>query len=90
MVEGRVDGAKEGTPVIVNGQRTHIIGRVSMDMLTVDLTHVRGAQVGSTVELWGGNLPAAEVAPYADTIPYTLFTGITRRVHKKYINAECI
>lgn len=87
---GYADGyprhAKEGTPIIVNGQRTHIIGRVSMDMLTVDLTHVKGVKVGSSVELWGDSLPAAEVALYADTIPYTLFTGITRRVHKKYIN----
>ena len=86
---GYADGyprhAKEGTPVIVNGQRTHIIGRVSMDMLTVDLTHINNAKVGARVELWGDNLPAAEVAPYADTIPYTLFTGITRRVHKKYL-----
>lgn len=87
---GYADGyprhAKDGTPVMVNGQRTTIIGRVSMDMLTVDLTHVKDAKVGAKVELWGDNLPAAQVAPYADTIPYTLFTGITRRVHKKYIN----
>lgn len=86
---GYADGyprhAKDGTPVIVNGQRTRIIGRVSMDMLTVDLTHIKDAKVGAKVELWGDQLPAAEVAPYADTIPYTLFTGITRRVHKKYI-----
>lgn len=87
---GYADGyprhAKEGTPVMVNGQRTHIIGRVSMDMLTVDLTHIKDVNVGSSVELWGDNLPAAEIAPFADTIPYTLFTGITRRVHKRYIN----
>lgn len=88
---GYADGyprhAKDGTPVIVNGQRTHIIGRVSMDMLTVDLTHINGAKVGSKVELWGENLPAVEVACYCDTVAYTLFTGITRRVHKKYIDS---
>lgn len=87
---GYADGyprhAKEGTPVIVNGQRTKIIGRVSMDMLMVDLTHIENVKVGSQVELWGNRLPAAEIATYCDTIPYTLFTGITRRVHKKYIN----
>ncbi|WP_273860085.1 alanine racemase [Photobacterium sp. GSS17] len=86
---GYADGyprhAKDGTPVLVNGQRTRIIGRVSMDMLTVDLTHIDDARVGAKVELWGDNLLAAEVAPYCDTVPYTLFTGITRRVHKKYI-----
>ena len=89
---GYADGyprhAKEGTPIIVNGQRTQIIGRVSMDMLTVDLTHVKDVTVGSKVELWGDQLPAAEVATYCDTIPYTLFTGITRRVYKKYIHVS--
>ncbi|MBU2862740.1 alanine racemase [Reinekea forsetii] len=87
---GYADGyprhAKDGTPVMVNGQRTALIGRVSMDMLTVDLTQVTDAQVGSKVELWGESLAAAEVATYCDTIPYTLFTGVTRRVHKRYIN----
>ena len=83
---GYADGyprqAKTGTPVIVNGQRTRIIGRVSMDMMTVDLTGI-DARLGSKVELWGKNLLANEVAPWADTISYTLFTGITRRVHRK-------
>jgi alanine racemase len=86
---GYADGyprhAQNGTPVIVDGQRTQLIGRVSMDMLTVDLSHLPDANIGSTVELWGDNLPAAEVAPYCGTIPYTLFTGITRRLHKRYI-----
>lgn len=85
---GYADGyprhAKDGTPVMVNGVRTQLVGRVSMDMLTVDLTHVPNAEIGSTVELWGKNIKAAEVAHYCDTIPYTLFTGITRRVHKEY------
>ena len=89
---GYADGyprhAVSGTPVIVNGQRTQIIGRVSMDMITVDLTHIKDAHVGADVEFWGKNLPAAEVAPYCNTIPYTLFTGITRRVHKVYAGAE--
>ncbi|MEM5535270.1 alanine racemase [Neptuniibacter pectenicola] len=85
---GYADGyprhAKNGTPVLVDGHKSQIIGRVSMDMLAVDLTDIPDANVGSYVELWGENLPAAEVAAYCDTIPYTLFTGITRRVHKKY------
>lgn len=87
---GYADGyprhAKTGTPVLVNGKRTRIIGRVSMDMLAVDLTDIEDANVGSHVELWGKNLLASEVAPWCDTIPYTLFTGITRRVHKAYKN----
>jgi alanine racemase len=86
---GYADGyprhAKNGTPVLVDGKLTQIIGRVSMDMLAVDLTALPEAGVGSHVEFWGDNLKASEVATYCDTIPYTLFTGITRRVHKKYI-----
>lgn len=86
---GYADGyprhARNGTPVLVNGKRTQIIGRVSMDMLAVDLTDLPDAGVGSQVEFWGENLKASEVATYCDTIPYTLFTGITRRVHKIYI-----
>jgi alanine racemase len=86
---GYADGyprhAKSGTPVLVDGKLTQIIGRVSMDMLAVDLTDLPEAGVGSYVEFWGDNLKASEVATYCDTIPYTLFTGITRRVHKKYI-----
>ncbi|EAR62338.1 alanine racemase [Neptuniibacter caesariensis] len=86
---GYADGypryAKSGTPVLVNGQKSQIIGRVSMDMLAVDLTDIPDAEVGSYVEFWGDNLAASEIATYCDTIPYTLFTGITRRVHKKYI-----
>ena len=83
---GYADGyprqAKNGTPVLVNGQRTRLIGRVSMDMLTVDLTDI-DAGLGSTVEFWGENLLANEVAPWCGTISYTLFTGVTRRVHRK-------
>lgn len=86
---GYADGyprhAKNGTPVLVDGHKTQIVGRVSMDMLTVDLTDIPTATVGSHVELWGENIPANEVATCCDTIPYTLYTGITRRVHKKYI-----
>ena len=87
---GYADGyprhAVTGTPVWINGQRSRIIGRVSMDMLAVDLTDLPEAGVGTEVEFWGRNITAAEVAPLCGTIPYTLFTGITRRVHKRYIN----
>ncbi len=85
---GYADGyprhARSGTPVFVNGQKSQIIGRVSMDMLAVDLTAIPDAAVGSYVELWGDTLAANEIATCCNTIPYTLFTGITRRVHKKY------
>ncbi|MCB1639589.1 MAG: alanine racemase, partial [Thiothrix sp.] len=71
--------ATDGTPVLLNGRRTRLIGRVSMDMLTIDLGG-QEARVGDPVELWGRHIDAADVARHAATIPYTLFTGITRRV----------
>ncbi len=86
---GYADGyprqAVEGTPIIVHGQRTQLIGRVSMDMLTVDLTDLPEANVGSEVEFWGEKISANEVAAYCDTIAYHLFTGVTNRVPRKYI-----
>ncbi|MDO6682704.1 alanine racemase [Oceanobacter sp. 5_MG-2023] len=88
---GYADGyprqAEEGTPVIVNGQRTRLLGRVSMDMMTVDLTDVDGAAVGNAVELWGSQLDANEVAAHCDTISYHLFTGVTRRVPRIYLTS---
>ena len=75
---------RSGAPILIEGQRTNIVGRVSMDMITVDLTDLPKATIGSSAELFGAALTAAELAPWANTIPYTLFTGITRRVHKVY------
>jgi len=71
--------APPGTPVLVNGQRVPLIGRVSMDMITVDL---RGcdAKVGDPVILWGEGLPADEVAQFAETIAYELFCNVAPRV----------
>lgn len=86
---GYADGyprqAIEGTPVLVDEQRTRLIGRVSMDMLTVDLTDLPDSDVDSDVEFWGEKLHANEVATYCDTIAYHLFTGVTNRVPRKYI-----
>ncbi len=73
--------AKPGTPVLVNGQRVPLIGRVSMDMLTVDLSSQPQAKPGDKVTLWGKDLPVEEIAKHADTIPYTLVCGVTQRVH---------
>lgn len=80
--------AKSGTPVLVNGVRCQLIGRVSMDMLAVDLRPVPGARLNDSVVLWGKALPAHEVAKWADTIAYELFTGITRRVKVQYTLRE--
>lgn len=79
---GYADGyprhAPTGTPVMVDGQRSQLIGRVSMDMLCIDLTDVPQAGLGSTVELWGKNILASDVAAAADTIPYQIFCNLRR------------
>ncbi|WP_295391169.1 alanine racemase [uncultured Thiodictyon sp.] len=84
VAAGYADGyprhARDGTPVAVNGQLTRLIGRVSMDMLTVDLTELPQAQIGDPVELWGRRVSANAVAAASDTIAYQLFTGVTARV----------
>ncbi|MBK9130638.1 MAG: alanine racemase [Gammaproteobacteria bacterium] len=69
-----------GAPVLVRGQRAAVVGRVSMDMLCIDLRDLPQAQIGDEVELWGRNLPIEEVARLAGTIPYELLCGITQRV----------
>jgi len=81
---GYADGyprvAPNGTPVLVNGQRTQILGRVSMDMLYVDLSCVLQAEIGSEVVLWGEGMPVEEVARAAGTISYELLCGLAQRV----------
>ena len=76
--------APTGTPVLVDQQRTQLLGRVSMDMIAIDL---RGLSVDSdaSVTLWGKGLPVEEVAAYATTIPYELVCGLTNRVAVEYI-----
>lgn len=69
-----------GTPVLIGGSRVPIVGRVSMDMLTVDLSRCPDAAVGEPVVLWGQGLPVEEVAECAGTIPYTLLCAVTQRV----------
>ncbi|MBL1433784.1 MAG: alanine racemase [Gammaproteobacteria bacterium] len=76
--------AESGTPVLIGDQRTQIVGRVSMDMIAVDLRHAPDAAIGDTVTLWGDGLPVEEVAEHAKTIPYELLCGVTRRVNFKY------
>ncbi len=72
--------AKQGTPVLIDDQRVPLIGRVSMDMLTVDLSDCINIKLGDSVMLWGSGLPVEEIAVYAETVPYTLLCGITKRV----------
>jgi alanine racemase len=77
--------AKTGTPVLVNNQRTRLLGRVSMDMICVDLTELVDAKINDTVLLWGDGLAIEEIARHADTIAYELLCGVTSRVEFKYL-----
>ena len=72
-----------GAPAATEGEKTRIIGRVSMDMLFVDLTDIQNANIGSTVELWGSQVLANDVAKAAGTIAYELFCN-TKRVQFRY------
>lgn len=88
---GYADGyprhAWNGTPVLVDGVRVQMAGRVSMDMLSVDLTEVPHAGVGSPVTLWGAGLPVEEVAAAAGPVSYELLCALARRVPVEDINA---
>lgn len=81
---GYADGyprhAGTGAPVMVDGKRTRLVGRVSMDMLAVDLTALPEAGVGSVVTLWGEGMPVEEVASAAGTIGYELLCAVAPRV----------
>ncbi|RXJ73366.1 alanine racemase [Veronia nyctiphanis] len=76
--------APNGTPVLVNGRRVPVVGRVSMDMLMVDLGPDAKDKVGDKVVLWGQGLPAEEVAAHIGTIAYELLVKLTSRVVLRY------
>jgi len=81
---GYADGyprhAPSGTPVLVAGQRTRTVGRVSMDMLCVDISDIEQAYVGTPATLWGEGLPCDEVAQAAGTVSYELLCALAPRV----------
>jgi alanine racemase len=68
---------QEGTPVLINNKRYPIIGRVSMDVITVDITaDAEEINIGDDVMLWGNELPIEDIAQYANTIPYQLLASV--------------
>jgi alanine racemase len=81
---GYADGyprvAPDGTPVAVDGHLVPLVGRVSMDMITVDLTDAPQAEVGSAVELWGAQVPIDTVAERCGTVGYELMCALAPRV----------
>ena len=78
--DGYPRSARSGTPVRVGDAPAEVIGRVSMDLLTLDLRSAPAAKVGDGVTLWGPRLPAEVIADHAGTIAYELTCGVTRRV----------
>jgi alanine racemase len=81
---GYADGyprhAPNGTPILVCGRKTRLAGRVSMDLITVDLSDVPEARVGSPAVLWGEGLPVDDVASAASTVGYELLCALAPRV----------
>ena len=94
VAAGYADGyprhAPTGTPVLVNGQRTRLVGRVSMDMLSVDLEGIRQVGIGSTVTLWGKGLPVEDIANPAETIGYELLVALSTRVKRTLITPQAV
>ena len=80
--------APNGTPVLIDGVRCPLVGRVSMDMITVDITDLNtDIKIGTDVTLWGPALSVTEVAMHCGTIGYELLTRMPARVPRIYINA---
>lgn len=77
--DGYPQFAKNGTPLLVNGRESPLVGRVSMDMLTVDLSNQPNAQIGDPVVLWGEGLPVERVAKSSNTSAYEILTRMTPR-----------
>lgn len=80
--------AASGTPVLVNGRTASLAGRVSMDLITVDVTEIGPVQVGDPVELWGANLAVNRVAHHAATSAYEVLTRIPARLRREYIERQ--
>lgn len=82
--DGYPQHAPEGTPVVVAGRRSRVIGRVSMDMLTIDLSALPEVGPGAEVELWGSRVAVADVAAHTGASAYALLTGL-KRAPRRYL-----
>jgi len=82
--------APTGTPVLIRGRRLPLVGRVSMDMLSIDLRGLSEARVGDQVTLWGVGLPAEEIAERSGTISYELFCRLTGRVRLEHLGMSSL
>lgn len=90
IAAGYADGVPRscpsGTPVLVAGHRVPLVGRVSMDMITVDVTDLPSVEIGDRVILWGSGLSVDEIAAHAGTIGYELLCRVTARVPRVYVD----
>jgi len=88
VAAGYADGyprhAPNGTPTMVNGKIAPLVGNVSMDMLTIDLSEAGTVEIGDSVELWGQTVAINDVAKRSGTIGYELMTGVSSRVPRSY------
>lgn len=84
--DGYPRSAKSGTPVLINGHRAPLVGRVSMDLISVDVTDLQNVNIGDPTILWGKDLSANEVASWADTIGYELVTRMPKRAAITFLN----
>jgi alanine racemase len=78
----------DGAPVLVNGREAALAGRVSMDMIAIDLSEAPDARVGDEVVLWGRGLPIERIAECAGTIGYELACRVNERVHRREVNGD--
>ncbi len=83
--DGYPRSAAQGTVVLVDGNRCPIVGVVSMDLITIDLSNAPMSRVGSIVECWGKNLSILELAKSSNRLCYELFTGVTARVRRSIL-----
>jgi alanine racemase len=84
--DGYPRGLPSGAPVLINGERAGLAGRVSMDMIGIDITDLKSpVRLGDPVVLWGAGLPVEEIALWAQTIPYELLCGISQRVASRIL-----
>jgi alanine racemase len=83
--DGLLRSLPTGTPVLVNGRRAPLVGRVAMDMIAVDVTELPEVEVGTRCVLWGRALEVSEVAMRAGTIAYELLCGVRARVPRELI-----
>jgi len=82
--DGYPRGAKNGTPVLVRGQQALLVGRVSMDMISIDVSHIQQVELGDEVVLWGPELDVNLIAACADTLGYELLTRMPSRTPRIY------